>query len=57
MGVARYDMTDNGEDQDSKEAVLSLGAMYKPVQNLKVTAAITSEMKRAENGDPEQAPK
>ena len=50
-------MTDNGEDQDSKEAVLSLGAMYKPVQNLKVTAAITSEMKRAENGDPEQAPK
>ena len=54
MGVARYDMTDNGEDQDSKEAVLSLGGMYKPAQNLKVTAAITSELKRAVTGDPAQ---
>ncbi len=45
MGVTRYDMTDNGQKQDSKESVLSLGAMYKPAQNLKVTAAITSELK------------
>ena len=57
MGIARYDMTDNGADQDSKEALLSLGSMYKPVQNLKVTAAITSELKRAATGDPAQAPK
>ncbi len=48
MGVARYDMTDNGADQDAKEAVLSLGAMFKPAQNLKVTAAITSELKHAD---------
>jgi hypothetical protein len=57
MGIARYDMTDNGADQDAKEALLSLGAMYKPAQNLKVTAALTSELKRAETGDPAQAPK
>lgn len=57
MGVARYDMTDNGADQDSKQAVLSFGTLYKPVQNLKVTAAITSELKHAVNGDPEQAAK
>ncbi|MBI3776381.1 MAG: hypothetical protein HY273_12680 [Gammaproteobacteria bacterium] len=57
MGIARYDMTDNGADQDSKESVLSLGAMYKPAQNLKVTAALTSELKRADTGDPAQVAK
>ena len=57
MGVARYDMTDNGANKDSKEAVLSLGTLYKPVQNLKVTAAITSELKRADTGSPSQAEK
>ncbi len=57
MGLARYDMTDNGADGDSKEAVFSLGTVYTPVQNFKITAAITNELSHALNGDPEQAAK
>ena len=46
-GLVRYDTTDNGATSDSMETQLTLGVLYKPQPNIKVTAAYVSELQAA----------
>jgi len=46
-GIFRYDTTDNGATRDSIETQLTLGVLYKPQPNIKVTAAYVAELQAA----------
>lgn len=47
LGIARWDATDNGETIDNKEAAVTLGVVFAPLQNFKITTALASERKKA----------
>jgi len=45
MGIIRYDSTDNGEKTDSTESQLTMALVFKPEQNIKITASYVMELK------------
>jgi hypothetical protein len=55
LAIARYDTTDNGLPNDNSEEMLSLGVVYTPVQNLKITTALVTELKQAITGEGDPA--
>lgn len=58
LGIVRWDTTDNGEAINNKEAVVTIGVVFAPLQNFKITTALASERKKAATADvPADAPK
>lgn len=47
QAIGRYDMTDNGQSSNNIEAQLTLAAVYKPKQNIKVTTSFVTELDAA----------
>ena len=51
MGVYRYDTTDNGES-GGVESQMTIALVYKPIQNIKMSAAFVSELDAATSDSP-----
>jgi hypothetical protein len=56
MGIVRYDTTDNGLSVRSKETQATLAAVWKPYQNLKLSAFYAIELDRAQFANDKTTP-